>query len=152
MHLDSEETQEALAHQLGIVLKPRLTVQYYLGGTLVALETSRLLTFLTAFHMIHLYQRESKKENVFYFAFLRRTICVRLHMQDGFVILASALDSQERGLVGPQSLSLLDGMTVEWATMSHGCTMPSMLGFESYRPCTHNFPPNYALNWRQEDH
>lgn len=77
---------------------------------------------------------------------------MRLHMQDGFAILASAQYSQERGLVCPQSLSLLDRMTVEWAAMSHGYTMPSRLGFESYSPCTHNFPPNYALNWWQKDH
>lgn len=125
MHLDSEETQEALAHQRGVVLKPRLIVQYYLGGTLVALETSRLLTFLTAFHVIHLYQRGSKEENVFYYAFLKRTICVRLHMED------STPDSHERGLVGPQSLVCPRRMTVEWAAMSHGYTMPSRLGVES---------------------
>lgn len=76
MHLDSEETQEALTHQLGIVLKPRLTVQYYLGGTLVALETSRLLTFLTAFHVIHLYQRESKKgECILFCIFKENDMC-----------------------------------------------------------------------------
>lgn len=69
-------------------------------------------------------------------------------MQDGFVVLSSAPDSQERGLVCPQSLSVLDRMTVERAAMS----LPSRLRFESYSPCTHNFPPNYALNWRQKDH
>lgn len=68
-YLDGEKTQKALIHQRGVVLQPRLIVQYYLGGTLVALETSRLLTFLTAFHVIPLYQRGSKKENVFYYAF-----------------------------------------------------------------------------------
>lgn len=71
MHLASGETRGALIHQCRVVLKPRLTVQYYLGGTLVALEISRLLTFLTAFHVIHLYQRGSKQENVFYCAFLK---------------------------------------------------------------------------------
>lgn len=50
--------------------KPRWTVQYYLDGTLVALEISKLLIFLTAFPVIHLYQRGSRKEkNVFYCAF-----------------------------------------------------------------------------------
>lgn len=57
--------------QRRVILKPRLIVQYYLGGTVVALDISRLLTFLTAFHVIHPYQRESKKENVFYYSFLK---------------------------------------------------------------------------------
>lgn len=53
----SEETREPSSTSAEVVLKARLIVQYYLGGTLVALEISRLLTFLTAFHVIHLYQR-----------------------------------------------------------------------------------------------
>lgn len=36
---------EPLIHQRRVVLKPRLIVQYYLGGTLVALEISRLNIF-----------------------------------------------------------------------------------------------------------
>lgn len=104
MHLDTEEIQEALIHQLGVVLKPRLIVQCYLGGTLVALETCRLLTFLTAFHVIHIYQRGSKRGNVLYYAVSKRMICVRLHMEDGVVFWLAAPESRERGLVIPQSL------------------------------------------------
>lgn len=98
----------------------------------MALDISRLLTFLTAFHVIYPYQRESRKENVFYYAFLKRIICVRLHREDGLVFLASSLNSQERGRVGSwRVLSLLDSMTMEWAAVSHGCIMPSRLGFDS---------------------
>lgn len=80
--------------QRRVILKQRLIVQYYLGGTVVALDISRLLTFLTAFHVIHPYQRESKKENVFYYSFLKRIICVSLHREDGLVFLASSPNSQ----------------------------------------------------------
>lgn len=132
LHPASEDPRGALIHQHRVILKPRLIVQYYLGGTLVALEISRLLTFLTAFHVIHPSQRGLKKENVFYYAFLKRIIFVRLHMEDGLVFLGSTLNSQERGPVGSQRvLSLLDSMTVEWAAMSHGCIVPSRLGFDS---------------------
>lgn len=70
VYLASEENPESPGPPAPSCLKAKTDfVQYYLGGTLVALETCRLLTFLTAFHMIHLYQRGSKKENVFYYAF-----------------------------------------------------------------------------------
>lgn len=98
----------------------------------MALDISRLLTFLTAFHLIHPYQRESKKENVFYYSFLKRIICVSLHREDGLVFLASSPNSQERGLVGSRRvLALLDSMTVEWAAVGRGCITPSRLGFDS---------------------
>lgn len=98
----------------------------------MALDISRLLTFLTAFHVIHPYQRELKKENVFYYAFLKRMTCVRLHRENGLVFLAGSLNSQERGRVGSRRVSsLLDSMIVEWAAMSHGCIIPSRLGFDS---------------------
>lgn len=48
------------------------------------------------------------------------------------MFLTSSLNSQERGLVGSRRvLSLIDSMAVEWAAMSHGCIMPSRLGFDS---------------------
>lgn len=131
MHLDTEEIQEALIHQRGVVLKPRLIVQYYLGGTLVALETSRLLTFLTAFHVIHIYQSGSKRGNVLYYAFLKRMICVRLHMEDGFVFRLALQTPRKEGWLSHGVLCLLDRMTMERAATSHGCTTPSRLGFES---------------------
>lgn len=72
-----------------VVLKPRLIVQYYLGGTLVALEISRLNIFSSSLSCDSPLSKRIEKGECILLCILKRMICVRLHMEDGTVSLAS---------------------------------------------------------------